>query len=149
MRTFRKDKIEKVKGTNYDFYQKTIAFESWEETCHKSCNVKKITIFFNKHWLRNGTKRCIYILVCKQKNMFIEWKFSIHLECWTIFIAFQMKKNPEKEHFFWYLRYGEDDWKKTKFTARFSLNLRSMPPSPPALFYTFLKQMWWNKAKIE
>ena len=28
MRTLRKGKIEKVKGTNYDFYQKNIAIKS-------------------------------------------------------------------------------------------------------------------------
>ena len=51
--------------------------------------------------------------------MLIGWRFNIYGECWTIFIAFQMKKNSQNMlilfnfhvHKFW-------RWeKKTKFTA--------------------------------
>ena len=51
--------------------------------------------------------------------MLIGWRFNIYGECWTIFIAFQMKKTPKTCWYcliFMYISFG-DEKKKTKFTA--------------------------------
>ena len=85
-----------------------------------------------KHCLWNGTKRGIYILACKQK--YVHW-MKIQYLSWMLHNIYCVpdEKDFRKRTllyclFFWYVHvsYGEDDWKRTKFTSRFSLNLGSM-----------------------
>ena len=97
------------------FYQENIVFESWKRLWFV---IKYVILKQTQLILKTLPSECnwngvsIYIFV----HLANEWRFNIYGECWTLFIAFQMKKTIPKTCLycliFMYIRFGDDNKKR-------------------------------------